>query len=209
MSTVTFDRATRIYPGTPRPAVDALDLEEVDFALRDALADTLATLSLRAYQKGLELAYHVAPDVPDDLTGDPYRLRQVLTNLLDNAVKYSPAGGEVEVEALAENGRISVEVRDRGPGIASEHHALIFEKFGRVSGKQAKPGTGLGLFIARSIAEAHGGSLEVRVALGAAQLIGMGVLRYVVRVPALADASVEEIVAVLGPTLQAHLLPDG
>lgn len=56
---------------------------------------------------------------------------------------------------------------------------------------------------------ADGGSLEVRVALGAAQLIGMGVLRYVVRVPALADASVEEIVAVLGPTLQAHLLPDG
>ncbi|TML15754.1 MAG: GAF domain-containing protein [Actinobacteria bacterium] len=94
--------------------------------------------------------------------GDRDRLRQVLGNLLDNAVKYSPAGGEVEVEALAENGRISVEVRDRGPGIASEHYALIFEKFGRVRGEHAKPGTGLGLFIARSIAEAHGGSLEVR-----------------------------------------------
>ena len=94
--------------------------------------------------------------------GDRDRLRQVMTNLLDNAVKYSPAGGEVEVEALAENGRISIEVRDRGPGIASEHHALIFEKFGRVTGEHAKPGTGLGLFIARSIAEAHGGSLEVR-----------------------------------------------
>jgi signal transduction histidine kinase len=105
--------------------------------------------------------------------GDPYRLRQVLTNLLDNAVKYSPAGGEVEVEALAENGRISVEVRDRGPGIASEHHALIFEKFGRVSGKQAKPGTGLGLFIARSIAEAHGGSLEVRARDGEGTAIAL------------------------------------
>jgi signal transduction histidine kinase len=94
--------------------------------------------------------------------GDHDRLRQVLTNLLDNAVKYSPVGGEVEVEALAVNGRISVEVRDRGPGIAAKHHALIFEKFGRVTGENAKPGTGLGLFIARSIAEAHGGSLEVR-----------------------------------------------
>jgi signal transduction histidine kinase len=93
--------------------------------------------------------------------GDRDRLRQVLTNLLDNAVKYSPAGEEVEVEALAENGRISVEVRDRGPGVAPEHQALIFEKFGRVSGEHAKPGTGLGLFIARSIAQAHGGSLEV------------------------------------------------
>jgi signal transduction histidine kinase len=98
--------------------------------------------------------------------GDRDRLRQVMTNLLDNAVKYSPAGGEVEVEALAENGRISIEVRDRGPGIASEHHSLIFEKFGRVPGEHAKPGTGLGLFIARSIAEAHGGSLEVRTREG-------------------------------------------
>jgi signal transduction histidine kinase len=93
--------------------------------------------------------------------GDRDRLRQVLTNLLDNAVKYSPAGEEVEVEALAQDGRISVAVRDRGPGVDPEHHALIFEKFGRVSGEHARPGTGLGLFIARSIAQAHGGSLEV------------------------------------------------
>jgi signal transduction histidine kinase len=93
--------------------------------------------------------------------GDRERLRQVLTNLLDNAVKYSPAGEEVEVEALAVDGRINIEVRDRGPGVDPEHQALIFEKFGRVSGEHAKPGTGLGLFIARSIAQAHGGSLEV------------------------------------------------
>jgi signal transduction histidine kinase len=93
--------------------------------------------------------------------GDRERLRQVLANLLDNAVKYSPTGSEIEVEALAENGLINVEVRDRGPGVAPEHHALIFEKFGRVSAEQSRPGTGLGLFIARSIAEAHGGSLDV------------------------------------------------
>jgi signal transduction histidine kinase len=98
--------------------------------------------------------------------GDRDRLRQVLTNLLDNAVKYSPSGGEVEVEALSEDGRITVEVRDHGPGVAPEHQALIFEKFGRVSGEHAKPGTGLGLFIARSIAQAHGGSLEVRSGAG-------------------------------------------
>ena len=98
--------------------------------------------------------------------GDRERLRQVLANLLDNAVKYSPAGGEVEVEALAENGRINVEVRDRGPGVAPQHQTLIFEKFGRVSGEQPRPGTGLGLFIARSIAEAHGGSLDVHARPG-------------------------------------------
>ena len=95
---------------------------------------------------------------------DRERLRQVITNLVDNAVKYSPAGAEVEVLAYPENGRVRIEVRDRGPGVALEHQSLIFEKFGRVSGEHAKPGTGLGLFIARSIAQAHGGSLEIRSA---------------------------------------------
>ena len=76
------------------------------------------------------------------IRGDRERLRQVITNLIDNAVKYSPAGGEVDVDAFAENGRLSVEVRDRGPGVAREHQSLIFEKFGRVSGEHAKPGTG-------------------------------------------------------------------
>ena len=100
------------------------------------------------------------------LRADRERLRQVVQNLIDNAVKYSPAGGEVGVEAFAENGRIRVEVRDHGPGVASEHQSLIFEKFGRIAGEHAKPGTGLGLFIARSIAEAHGGTLEVASAEG-------------------------------------------
>jgi len=98
--------------------------------------------------------------------GDRERLRQVITNLIDNAVKYSPAGGEVEVGAYAENGRINVEVTDHGPGVAPEHQTLIFEKFGRVSGEHAKPGTGLGLFIARSIAQAHGGTVEIESSPG-------------------------------------------
>jgi signal transduction histidine kinase len=93
--------------------------------------------------------------------GDRDRLRQVLVNLIDNAVKYSPRGAEVRVEAQALDGRVVIDVRDRGPGIAREHHGVIFEKFGRVQSGSAKPGTGLGLFIARSIAEAHGGSLAV------------------------------------------------
>jgi signal transduction histidine kinase len=66
-----------------------LDLEHVDFGLRAVLGDTLDTLALRAHQKGLELAYHVSPDVPDDLVGDPHRVRQVVTNLVGNALKFT------------------------------------------------------------------------------------------------------------------------
>jgi signal transduction histidine kinase len=99
--------------------------------------------------------------------GDRERLRQVLSNLVDNAIKHSNAGDEVEISAVATNGNVMVDVRDQGPGVALEHQKLIFEKFGRAKvGGKAKPGTGLGLFIARSIAEAHGGSLEVRSAPG-------------------------------------------
>lgn len=104
----------------------------------------------------------VVHDPLPEVRGDRERLRQVLVNLIDNAVKYSPPGEEVRIEAQAGNGRAVIEVRDNGPGIPPEHQGVIFEKFGRVQGGSAKPGTGLGLFIARSIAEAHGGSLGVR-----------------------------------------------
>ena len=95
------------------------------------------------------------------IRGDAERLRQVLANLIDNAVKYSPAGRAVEVRAVQSNGAVVVSVSDGGPGIAHDEHRLIFEKFGRVSSGNSKPGTGLGLYIARSIAEAHGGTLDV------------------------------------------------
>jgi signal transduction histidine kinase len=108
----------------------------------------------------------VTADVTDALPkvrGDRDRLRQVLANLIDNAVKYSPTGEQVDVRAFREDSRVYVEVTDRGPGVPPDQQRLIFEKFGRAStpGSPGKPGTGLGLFIARSIAEAHGGTLTV------------------------------------------------
>ena len=142
---------SRIESGTFSYTFSDLDIGEI---VRESAA------AAESSQDEVAVRADVTAPLPT-LRGDRERLRQVVTNLIDNAVKYSPAGAVVNVEAFATNGRITVAVRDRGPGILSEHKALIFEKFGRVSGEHAKPGTGLGLFIARSIAEAHGGTLEV------------------------------------------------
>jgi signal transduction histidine kinase len=147
---------------------DVLDTSRIDagtFTYRFAdvdlvslVTDTVATAAVG--QDEVPIVAHVQVQVPE-IRGDPERLRQVLGNLIENAVKYSPAGKPVEVRIAAGSGTVHVSVSDRGPGIESTDHGLIFEKFGRVAGDRQKPGTGLGLFIARSIAEAHGGALTV------------------------------------------------
>jgi signal transduction histidine kinase len=148
--------SSRIDAGTFSYSFTQLDLG----ALID---ETVATFELG--QDPLAIEARVPPDLPA-VRGDPVRLRQVLTNLIDNAVKYSPEGSPVEVVASAENGCATVSVVDRGSGIAAEDVRVIFEKFGRVRGSSSKPGTGLGLYIARAIAEAHDGRLEVTSAPG-------------------------------------------
>jgi signal transduction histidine kinase len=135
--------------------------ENVDLAA--LVRETVAAAALG--QDEVALRAGVRDSLPS-IRGDADRLRQVLTNLIDNAIKYSPAGEEVRVDAYANGDSVLVQVADHGPGISRENQRLIFEKFGRVAGGPAKPGTGLGLYIARSIAEAHGGSLEVRSATG-------------------------------------------
>ena len=149
---------------------DVLDTSRIDagtFSFRfsdvdigQLVRDAVATVELSSDEVGLRA--EVQDGLPG-VRGDAERLRQVLMNLIENAIKYSPAGDEVEVRAYTEDGhrRLRIDVCDHGPGIAREHQRLIFEKFGRVTHKNARPGTGLGLFIARSIAEAHGGTLDV------------------------------------------------
>src|SRR3954452_23572402 len=128
-----------------------------DVDLAELLRDVVAAVELA--QDEVEVVTDVGALPP--VRGDRERLRQVIQNLIDNAVKYSSAGGRVRVSAMADDGHVLVDVEDQGPGIVPEDKELIFEKFGRSSGGAAKPGTGLGLFIARSISEAHGGSLDV------------------------------------------------
>ena len=148
---------------------DVLDTSRIEagtfsYSFGDVDLVALVRAATAAAESGQdEVAVHaeIAGTLPT-VRGDAERLRQVLSNLIDNAVKYSPAGGEVRVSTRSENGRVEVAVADRGPGIPSEQQRLIFEKFGRAKlGDKTKPGTGLGLFIARSIAEAHGGRIDV------------------------------------------------
>ncbi len=131
-----------------------------DVDLSRLVEDAVTTASIG--QDEVRITASVSSSLPH-IRGDRERLRQVLGNLLENAIKYSPAGGEVGVHAHPENGKVKISVVDDGPGIPHDQQRLIFEKFGRADiAGGSKPGTGLGLFIARSIAEAHGGTIDVR-----------------------------------------------
>jgi histidine kinase len=103
-------------------------------------------------------------DLPGDLPpvfADRERVHQVLFNLLDNAVRFTPLGGRVTVTASSHNGSVDVVVADTGPGISSEHLPRVFERFYRVDESRSRDdgGTGIGLAIARSVVEAHGGRI--------------------------------------------------
>jgi signal transduction histidine kinase/ActR/RegA family two-component response regulator len=144
-----------------------LELETHPFHLRTAVEKAADLLAARAKEKGLRLAATVDPRLPAAIAGDAGRLRQILINLLGNAVKFTEAG-EVTLAATAggvEDGRqrISFVVRDTGPGIAREHQQRIFESFSQadssISGKFG--GTGLGLAISKSLVEQMGGSMWV------------------------------------------------
>jgi signal transduction histidine kinase len=128
-----------------------------DVDLGELLRDVIAAAEFAQDEVELTADVGALPRV----RGDRERLRQVIQNLVDNAVKYSSVGGRVRVSATADDGHVLIDVADQGPGIPPEDRELIFQKFGRSSSGTAKPGSGLGLFIARSIAEAHGGTLGV------------------------------------------------
>ena len=143
-----------------------LDLDVADFSLRQSIGETLKALGFRAHQKGLELAWRVAQDVPDYLAGDASRVRQVLVNLVGNAVKFTERG-EVVVEIERDptsTGEIVVLhfcVRDTGIGIAKEKHGMVFGAFTQADSSTTRKygGTGLGLAITRRLIDLMGGKL--------------------------------------------------
>ncbi len=144
-----------------------LDLEQTEFELRETLDETVTALALRAHEQRLELACHVLADVPDRLRGDPYRLRQVLVNLVGNAIKFTPEGEVVvrvnrQWQTESEVG-LEFSVRDTGIGIPRQKQSLLFQAFSQVDASSTRKygGTGLGLAISARLVEMMGGRMAV------------------------------------------------
>jgi PAS domain S-box-containing protein len=150
-----------------------LELEAIDFDLRQVLADTLKPFQVQAAQKRLELGWDIQPAVPRVIIGDPVRLRQVLVNLVGNALKFTEAGSiRISVTAsfpvAAATVDLRVAVADTGIGIPRDKQSLIFEAFQQADGSSTRKygGTGLGLAISAQLAAMMGGRVEVESEVG-------------------------------------------
>ncbi|HEY6007799.1 MAG TPA: heavy metal sensor histidine kinase [Geobacteraceae bacterium] len=141
-----------------------LHLEELD--LRDTINDLVQQLRLLSDDKGVSLVFEGDKSVC--VRGDRLRLRQMFLNLLDNALKYTPAGGAIRVQLDCDASQAWVAVIDTGPGIAAEHLPYLFDRFYRVDKARNREhgGSGLGLALVRAFAEAHGGKVDVMSEVG-------------------------------------------
>jgi len=144
-----------------------LTLANITFSLRDCLQNTTAVFQHQADDKHVDLMLHIHPDVPDSLTGDPGRLRQILTNLVGNALKFTERGWvAVNVTVISENNQqveLAIAVTDTGSGIPEDKQALVFEAFEQVDSRPLRelPGTGLGLSISTQLVAMMGGQITL------------------------------------------------
>jgi len=155
---------------------DVLDLSKVEagqvelevgpFSLRQALERGVVMVREQATVEGVQVELSAGPEV-DVVQGDERRIKQVIFSLLSNAVKFTPAGGEVDVRAIRVNGEVRVSVADTGPGIAPGDHERIFEEFQQTdAGLERLEGTGLGLALSKRLVELHGGRIWLESELG-------------------------------------------
>ncbi len=154
---------------------DLLDLGRIEAGMDAAKQSTPLPVLARYAIDGLRASAEsknlkLEADLPDDLpliTGDPIRLRQLIGNLLENAIKYTPPGGRVHIETLSEDDQVILRVSDNGPGIPPADQPYLFDKFFRASNvPDETPGTGLGLSIVKSIVDSHNGRIWVESVLG-------------------------------------------
>jgi two-component system sensor histidine kinase/response regulator len=150
-----------------------LELETIEFSLPGCVGEIIKTMAIRAHQKGLELAYDMGAEVPSQLSGDPGRLRQILTNLVGNAIKFTEKGQVlVEIKShLQADGRTELhfQVTDSGVGIPEDKRQVIFQAFAQADNSVTRKygGTGLGLAISARLVEMMGGKVWVESTLGA------------------------------------------
>lgn len=148
-----------------------MELEKIDFSLSETVAQVKDTLSHKADEKGLQIAIDIAPDVPDVVMGDPFRLNQVLMNLGGNAIKFTERGSIqfriTKASETADHTDLKFEVIDTGIGIPPEKIQNLFGNFAQVNSSDSRKygGTGLGLSISKQLVEIHGGSIAVESVL--------------------------------------------
>jgi signal transduction histidine kinase len=183
---------------------DVLDISRVEFGalglveesvdLAALIATSLRVVEPKARDVGLRLELHLPRDLPM-ITADARRLRQVLLNILSNAVKFTPAGGHVLVKAAVSGAAITVVVEDSGIGIAPEDVAKVLRPFGQIDSRLARKyeGTGLGLPLAKAMTESHGGTLEVESTPGRGTTVSIALPAWRIRASAAAatDAAAE------------------
>jgi len=146
---------------------DRLELEIRKLPVEQLVSSCIETSQPRAKEKDLRLSVNLDKNIPD-IAGDRRRLTEVLQNLLDNAIQYTPAGGQIMISAEAKDAEVEITVSDTGIGIPEADQPRIFERFYRVDVARSREvgGTGLGLSIAKHLMEAHGGKLWVESEVG-------------------------------------------
>ena len=146
---------------------DRLELEIHPLSVSQLVESCLETTQRRAAEKDLRISVNLAKSLPE-IAGDRRRLAEVLQNLLDNAIQYTPAGGQIMVSAFADDGEVTLTVSDTGIGIPQADQPRIFERFYRVDAARSREvgGTGLGLSIAKHLVEVHGGRIWVESSVG-------------------------------------------
>jgi len=144
-----------------------LDLDPIPFSLRDCLSDTMDVVALKAHEKNLEILNHVAPNVPNGIIGDPTRLRQIIINLLGNAIKFTEKGEvvlHVDLVHVDDNViELKFAISDTGIGIPPHKQETIFQAFSQADGSTTRRygGTGLGLSISKNLIEMMGGQIRL------------------------------------------------
>lgn len=143
-----------------------MELEPEEFHLPGAVDNALMLVRERAHRRGIALASAIGEGV-GTIRADPRKVKQVILNLLTNALKFTPEGGRVDIRAIARDGVAEISVSDTGVGIAPEDQAAVFEEFRQVGSSAKKvEGTGLGLAISRKFVELHGGTIRVTSEVG-------------------------------------------